>query len=113
MPDGQVIETTRLFQHVILIDAKDDVANGVWIDVGQYQSGKIQVQLTDTGTVQIRGFNGSVNTLPAPAEDGIQIGSNITATGFTDIPNILPRFIKAKVTAAGAALSVYGIFRRA
>ena len=110
MADGQTIERTRLFKHVLLIDAKDDAADGVWIDVSSYVYASIELVLTDTGTVQVRGSDSS--TRPLNSADGVQIGSNITTNSITNLAS-LPRWIKVKVTAAGQALSVLGVFRRA
>lgn len=106
---GEKIVENAAFSHIRLVDASDDTYTGTWVDCGDFQTGHIYVLLTDTGTVQVMGS--SAATRPTDATDGTQIGTDITATGFTSLTS-LPRFLKTKVTAAGDALSVFGVFRR-
>jgi isocitrate dehydrogenase len=113
---GESLVRTAQAEHIIFADATDDTYTGTWIDMLEYQTLCVHVVLNDSGTVQVHGFSGTsagAGTKPADATDGTQIGTDITTTSITSIVTALPRWIKTKVTAAGAALSVYGVARRA
>lgn len=108
MADGDVIYA-REFKQWKLIDAAAATDNGVWIDTAQFGDGDIEVTISGTATVQIRGS--SAPTIPANASHVNQIGSDVTASGDYDMIRA-PRWLKARVSAwSSGTVNVYVLLR--
>lgn len=110
MASGQLIQQTRKFEHWYLIDAEAAATNnGVWIDSGAFDTGSIDVVISNTATVQIRGSDAP--TRPADTAHGNQIGTDITASSIYSIQQP-PRWLKARVSAyTNGQVDVWALLR--
>ena len=70
-----------------LMTAQTGTTDGVWTRVQNLEHKVLQVEGIGTGTVQVYGYTpGAIDeTPPTNSTDHEQIGSDITADGFTDI----------------------------
>lgn len=96
MANGEIVAKYKLALHIKLIDAAVAVTDGVWMDTGQYENTRIEISGITTGTVEIRGSNAAAK--PLNTAHGTIIGTAFTADGYSEIL-VLPRWIKARVTA--------------
>lgn len=99
---------------ILLLDAHTTIGadNGVWVDVGNYRAGYlIATGLVGGDSVTIDGSNDLAK--PANTSHGAAIASAVTSAAPTLSIPVLPRFIKAQVTAkaAGAAVT-FGLLVR-
>lgn len=95
MANGDLIKSDKLYKQFVLIDAATAAADGVWIDVSNFERGSFHLVL-GVGTLQIRGSNEKLK--PENTAHGFQIGTDATnETGITT--EVLPRWIKGRVSA--------------
>lgn len=95
--DGTVRARFAGGENWTLIDDEDGATNdGVWMDASDFWSGSVDVAISGTATVQIRGDD-SV-TRPANTAHGRQVGDDITSSGSYSLV-YAPRWVKARVSA--------------
>jgi hypothetical protein len=99
MANGTINATTKRATNVTLIDAAAGTADGVWIDAMDFAEGSLDVTISATATVQIRGSDAA--TTPADNTHGTQIGSDITSSSQASIV-CCPRWLKARVSSFGS-----------
>ena len=114
MADGDVIDQNQLAMLVALLDNHTTVGatDGVWVDCANYLSG----YLVATGLVGGNALNIDASNDPAkPANSthGAVLSAAVTSAAPTLSIPVLPRYIKAQVTAkaAGAAVYIYLVCR--
>lgn len=119
MADGDWKDRNQVQGLVNLLDAHTTIGatNGVWIDCGNYTSGfVIQTGMVGGDAINIDCSNGdAANGMAMPANTDHQSVFSTAVTSaapFLSIP-VLPRYLKAQVTAkaAGAAVTLALVVR--
>lgn len=111
--DGDFIgsqNTTSRVRHIKFLDAKVAVADGVWIDVIEYETVNIHVSGVTTATIQVHGDSSA--TIPSNPTDGV-VMATLTANGIVAIPKSdLPRYVKVKISAwTAGTISALGVLK--
>jgi hypothetical protein len=99
MANGTINAVTKRATNVTLIDAATALADGVWIDTMDFAEGSIDITISATATVQIRGSDAA--TQPADNTHGNQLGTDFTASGQASLV-CAPRWLKARVSSFGS-----------
>lgn len=88
-----------------IFDAETGTSDGEWQDTAGYEAMSFEVSGINGETLQIRASNQP--EMLTPADDGAQLGSNITADGIYSIVTPVVQ-VKVMITVGGAgSVSVY------
>lgn len=109
MANGDVLFVRNIKQVKLLDAITTSTSTGVWIDCENWNNASIDVSISATGTVQIRGSDQDVAD-PGAANDRRPIGADITASGQYVVTQNA-RWMKAKITANTGTISVFATLR--
>jgi hypothetical protein len=101
--DGETIEinaaTPFQTRTWIMLDASTGENDGVWVSWEGFILGQLHTDGINSDTIQVRGSNADAQ--PDNSTDGAQVGSDITADGFTTITGPY-RWLKVKHSTDGS-----------
>lgn len=99
MANGTINVETKRARNQTLLDAVASTSDGVWVDAMEFAEGSIDITISATATVQIRGSDAA--TKPADNTHGNQLGTDFTASAQASLV-CAPRWLKARVSSFGS-----------